>query len=141
MKKAKDESEKILKIRVFKVRDSDRYYEERDHTPSILQGITKWTEMTVKEYQELQNAVSIVNQGKGYGVPKSDGYRFFVLQQVETFEEIFNSAKEFVAYHKKRKEAGEAKEAERKKKAEATKLERKRKQLEKLKKELAEGKL
>ena len=129
-----------MKIKVLKIeKDQNRYCHDCEHEPSaIIQGITKWDEIDEKDYWKLRDAIANANNNSAYGKRKGENTRYFIVQETEDYQEIFDSAKEFIEYNKKEQEKRDQIEAEEKKKREQKKIEREKKQLEKLKKKLKE---
>jgi len=122
-----------MKIKIFKINKDNRFYNydyDDYNTQIILQGVTKWDEINREDYLKLNEAIRNANRNQ------KDKFHYFVIQEQEDIQEIFNSSKEFVEFENARLEKYKKIEAERRKKQEETKLARKQKQLAKLKKEL-----
>lgn len=106
-------------------RTNTYWYDEEKVIPA-----STWTEVTDEELRELYDAVQYANSDY------NSGWRYHILERVDNFQEVFESAKIFTEKMKKEKAASEKRAADAKAKREATSLARKKKQLEKLKKEL-----
>lgn len=121
-----------MKIKILKLdKDSQGYcYECERNFNSLIQGVTKWDEVTLEECQKLKGAIHDANRAL------NQKYYYFMVHQVEDNQELFDSAAEWLEYNRKEEEKRKARDAQ----AAAQRLlknqERKRKQLEKLKKEL-----
>lgn len=125
-----------IKIKVLSIEKKEPwyYYDHEDARP-VIQGITKWDEIERTEYSKLADAVQAANNNK------QDKNKYFIVHQIEDYQEIFDSAAQYIEYQevqeKKRKKADE----EYKLKQEEKRIERKKKQLEKLKRELESQKI
>lgn len=118
-------------IRVLKADKYRDYCYECENKPEIL-AVTKWSSVTQTEYLKLLEAINKAN------LNPSGKWRYFIVEEIQDTEEIFESAKEFVASQEKKQKQREQEEARKKKERAAKAQERKLKQLEKLKKELGQ---
>lgn len=129
-----------MKIKVLKIEKDQGYCcNDCQNEPSaIIQGITKWDEIDEKDYYKLSDAVRNANANSSYGKRRGDNTHYFIVQETQDYQEIFDSAKEFIEYNKKEQEKRDKRDAEEKKKREEKKIAREQKQLENLKKKLKE---
>lgn len=125
----------IIKFKLFKIeKDTLRYYYDCDRDNVVLLGGTKWNELPRSEYLKLAEAANKANK-----FPKSKWYYIVVIDvDQEDYEEVFDTAQQFIDWQEKEEREREAREEERKAKTKQAALARKKKQFEKLKKELGE---
>lgn len=109
-----------------------KVYQWTDYDEDSISVAAHWTEVTDEEFEELRQAIKEANSLDYY----TRGYKFFLVEKVNKFAQIFAEAKAW----KEQVRIDAEKRAKVLEKAKATReakaLEKKKRQLERLKKEL-----
>ena|SRR5579864_1936696 len=121
-----------MKIKILKTpKDSPHCY-ECGGSDAVFAGIMEWDEVDEATYWELDKAVREANSNH------REKYHYLLLQQLNKpdYQEIFQSAKDYLDHVKKEQKRWEREQREQKAKRKKAALARKEKMLEKLRAEL-----